>query len=422
MGNRSDSGPKALSVSQNSGCGGCFGWSFALVFLAAGLAMTWFLTLRPLWGIYEAQSWVATPCEIVSSGLNHNGEGSTKLEVVYTYTFDGASYRSEQYCFVSASTNTSTAWKNQVVADLPAGKASTCFVDPKKPSVAVIDRGWVPDMWWCLFPLPFVLVGGLFFLAMIGVIRTAPTNPAGTWRPQTSTSIESNVDDERDDDAYESPYRPNIDKNDGPVTLKPEATPLQMMIGSLFLALFVNGILLFFAWDPIQQFRGGGFGVLSWFTALFMIPFVAVGLGLIGFVIYCFLSLFNPVPTLVVSSAAIPLGEELRVNWTLSGRVYSIREFRITLKGTEKATYRRGTNTVTDKSVFALIPIFETTQSFDMEEGSATVTIPADSMHSFSSANNKIEWTLEVRGEIALWPDVAAAFPITVLPQTKGSA
>lgn len=422
MGNRSDSDPKALSVSRNSGCGGCFGWSFALVFLTAGLAMTYFMTFRPLWGIYEAQNWVATPCEIVSSGLKHDGEGSVKLEVTYTYDFEGKPFRSEQYCFVSMSTNTSTAWKNQVVTNLPAGKATTCFVDPKNPSVAVIDRGWVPDMWWSLFPIPFVLVGGLIFLAMIGVIRTAQSNPAGTWRPQGSAANESNDDEEDDDDDYQSPYRPNSDKNDGPVTLQPETTPLQMMIGSLVLALFVNGFLLFFVWDPIQQFRAGGLGALDWFTTLFMIPFVAAGFGLILFVLYSFLSLFNPVPKLVVSSSAIPLGEELRVNWTLSGRVHSIREFRITLKGVEKATYRRGTNTVTDKSVFALIPLFETTQSFDMEEGSAKVTIPADSMHSFSSANNKIEWTIEVRGEITLWPDVAAAFPITVLPQSRKSA
>ena len=425
MANRSDRRPKAISVSQNSGCSGCFGWSFALIFLAAGLGMSYFMTFLPLWGMYESKDWVSTPCEIVSSGVKHDGEGSAKLEVVYTYTYAETSYRSEQYCFVSMSTNTSNAWKSNVVKNLPAGTATTCFVNPKSPSVAVIERGWVPDMWWCLFPIPFAVIGGLFFLAMIGVIRTTPASSAGTWRPQSPSTSELSDEDEDgddDDDEYESPYSRSSRESDGPVTLNPETTPMQMLIGSMFMALFVNGILLFFVWGPIQQFRAGGFGGLDWFSTIFLLPFVAIGLGLMAFVIYSFLCLFNPVPTLVVSSASIPLGEELHINWTLSGRVYSIREFRMTLQGIEKATYRRGTNTVTDKSVFARVPIFETTQSFDMEEGSAKVTIPADTMHSFSAPNNKIEWTIEVHGEITLWPDVAVSFPITVLPMSKDSA
>jgi hypothetical protein len=36
-------------------------------------------------------------------------------------------------------------------------------------------------------------------------------------------------------------------------------------------------------------------------------------------------------------------------------------------------------------------------------------------MHSFAAKNNKIVWTLHVRGEIPRWPDVDDEFPFTVL-------
>lgn len=371
--------------------------------------MAYFMTFRPLWGVYVAQEWVSTPCQIISSELKRQGKGSVRLEVVFDYRYDGRDYQSNQYCFMSISSNTSRAWKTQAVQSHPAGKESTCFVDPNDPASAVIDRGWVPDMWWGLFPIPFLLIGGVVFLGSTGSLRSSSAKSTGDWRPETESDSDS-------DDEYESPYRRHSEQDAGPVTLKPETTPLQMLIGSAIAALFVNGILALFVWEPIQQFRAGGLFAMNWFTTLFMVPFVAIGLGLIAFFLYSFLALFNPRPTLVVSSAAIPLGEELRVNWMLSGRVDSIRELRISLKGVEKATYRRGTNTATDQSIFARIPIVETTQSFDMGEGSATIAIPVDTMHSFSAANNKIEWTINVCGEIPWWPDVAASFPITVLP------
>ena len=42
--------------------------------------------------------------------------------------------------------------------------------------------------------------------------------------------------------------------------------------------------------------------------------------------------------------------------------------------------------------------------------------IPAGTMHSFSANNNKIIWTLTVKGEISRWPDVDESFDVTVGP------
>ena len=387
------------------------------MFLAVGLGMAYMITFQPLWGMVRSRDWVQTPCRILSSELKQN-DGSSQLAVVFAYSVTNREHHSERYCFSQMSSNTADGWKRRVLADHPAGKQTTCFVNPSDPTDAVIERGWVPDMWWGLFPIPFVLVGFVALLVATGVIKVSNPNVPGNlsgWRPSPVEHPQNQGTSEFDDSQAGASF-----EETGPVTLNPEATPFQSLLGAIFVAAFWNGIVSIFVWQQVAQFARGGFAAFDWFLALFLIPFVLIGLGLIGFVLYTLLALFNPRPTLIVSSASIPLGEDLQVNWSLSGRSGSIREFKISLKGTEKATYRRGTTTTTDAATFAEIAIVETTEMFDMEQGSANVTIPADSMHSFNAPNNKIVWTLEVRGAIPLWPDVSASFPINVLPLPIG--
>lgn len=368
-----------------------------------------FLALWPWYGVLQARSWVATPCTVVSSEVKADDD-SLKLSVVFKYSVEQKEYQSDTYCFVSMGSNTANRWKRQVVKDHPAGKLTNCFVNPSNPAQAVIERGWVPDMWWGFFPIPFVLVGVVALLAAMGVIRLPQSKAAGVWRPvnranpMPNPSVETNELDE---------------PTEGPVTLAPASSPLGNLIGSFFIAAFWNGILSIFVWDAIQRIVQGKLVGWGWFEVVFLTPFVLIGVALIGLVFYTLLALFNPRPTLTIDSAAIPLGETLRLSWNLTGRVNSISLFKISLKGVEHATYRRGTNTTTDSETFAEIPIFETTEMFEMAEGSAEVVVPGDSMHSFDAPNNKVQWTLEVHGDIALWPDVSASFPITVLPMTR---
>ena len=45
-----------------------------------------------------------------------------------------------------------------------------------------------------------------------------------------------------------------------------------------------------------------------------------------------------------------------------------------------------------------------------------SIGIPADTMHSFAGEHNEIQWSVGVRGEIPIWPDVDEEFVIEVLP------
>jgi hypothetical protein len=143
---------------------------------------------------------------------------------------------------------------------------------------------------------------------------------------------------------------------------------------------------------------------------------VAVGLGLIGGVLYQFMALFNPRPRLTVSRGVLMPGDSIDVGWELTGRADRLRRFQISLEGREEATYRRGTNTRTDKEVFTRIQLTDTTDPFAMQSGSAKLKLPPDAMHSFKAANNKIMWVLKVSGDIPRWPDINDEFPITVAP------
>ena len=142
-----------------------------------------------------------------------------------------------------------------------------------------------------------------------------------------------------------------------------------------------------------------------------------VGLILVAVAIPLVLELFNPRPTITVSSPAVALGDELTVNWSIVGRVAKFTRFTVELQGTEEATPRRGTTTVTDRQVFARLPV-TTKSAHELERtGFARVTIPADTMHSFEATHNKVTWVVRVRGEIPKWPDSDDEFAIALSPR-----
>jgi hypothetical protein len=199
----------------------------------------------------------------------------------------------------------------------------------------------------------------------------------------------------------------------GPVVLKPRHSPIVKFFGAIFIALFWNGIVSVFLVQVVGGFRRGD---PSWGLTLFMTPFVIVGLGLLGLIVYQFLAMFNPRPTLELSSASIPLGGAAELGWRLSGRTRRVREFVVTLRGTEEATYRRGTDTRTDTNTFYEMELYKTSNAMEIAAGRVGVVLPQETMHSFEADNNKIVWNLDIRGDIRRWPDVKESFKITVVP------
>lgn len=196
----------------------------------------------------------------------------------------------------------------------------------------------------------------------------------------------------------------------GPVQLRSQQSRWGNF-GCLFVfALVWNAIVLAFILNIFAQKDG------KLVFIVFVIPFVLVGLGLVIAVIYSFLALFNPVPVVVVDNAHLIPGSRTMVHWSFRGSPSSLRSFALTLVGRESATYQRGTATHTDSEEFCEVTFFQSDVPAAIAAGSAEVTLPERTMHTFSARHNKIEWLLRARGKIPFWPDVREEFSLTVYP------
>ena len=131
------------------------------------------------------------------------------------------------------------------------------------------------------------------------------------------------------------------------------------------------------------------------------------------------MQLFNPKTVAVCSHSYLQPGSEFEISWLQKGNSKRIRKLILTLEGKEQVTYRQGTNTRTETSVFFSERILETVDPSEISRGFREVKIPDEAMHTFDAANNKIIWTLQIHGEIPYWPDILDDFTITVYPPTN---
>jgi hypothetical protein len=186
-----------------------------------------------------------------------------------------------------------------------------------------------------------------------------------------------------------------------------------VFVGSVFLALFWNGIVSVFLWQLIS---GEVKGPMAIGMGVFLIPFVLVGLGFILAVGYSFLSLFNPSLEVTLDSHDVHLGDKISGRWHVGGGAERIKKLSVVIEGIERVTYAQGTTTKTDTSLFFHQVIYQTTTPREIERGSFEIMIPETTMHSFEARHNQIRWSLLVSGDIPKWPDVAEEFALNVLP------
>jgi hypothetical protein len=373
---------------KGKGCLGCFFGIFLLIGLGATGAMLW-----PIVGIFRAKEWRETPCTILASEVQtHRSKGSLiySVELSYEYFVEDQRYVSTRYKFMTSSSSGYDS-KAEIVQRLAPGTKTVCYVDKRNPAEAVIERGFTSDIFLAFIPMIFAVIGGggiygvFFYKGKPKTVRPNAGMPAAAVTGPTP----------------------------GRTTLKASTSPGVRLGCSIIFALFWNGILSFFVADVISGWSNGkGDGC----STVFMIPFVLIGVGLFVLVLYCFLAMFNPRPTVTVSASSAALGEMVELEWEMSGNVDRIKVFTVLFEGREEATYRRGTTTSTDKSVFETIELAKITEPRDMRRGKVKVVIPMDTMHTFKSGNNKILWHFQVKGDIPKWPDVDESYDFEVLP------
>ncbi len=403
---REDAGPvgggertdeSIVKRASKAGSPGCVVGFFS-IFALFGLAFLIPFFILPLARSLRAQSWPAVPCTIVESavGVHGDSDGDTySIDVRYTYELNGRTYEGTRYKFFGGSSSGREA-KQAVIDQLPPGTHAACYVDPRDPASAVIDRGVGLEYLIGLVPMTFLAVGVGGMAWSLRVWRRArhrPPPPAPAPPGGGFTAL--------------GPSSPAT-----ATTLKPKMGPVGRFLGILFVAAFWNGIVGIFAFHAYDGWRGGQ---LDGCLTIFLIPFGLIGLLLLAALPYQFLSLFNPRPSLELDRGGLLLGATSTLRWSFSGWPGRIRQLKLTIEAREEATYRRGTTSTTDKSIFYRATVLETEDRLSIPQGQVQVSLPADLAPSFEAPHNKIVWVLKVHGDIRTWPDVNEELNLPVL-------
>ncbi len=346
--------------------------------VAGGAAGCWFLLVRPALLLLDARTWVETECTVIASRVrSHDSDDGTtySVDILFEYRTDGAPYRSSRHRFIGGSSSGAAA-KREVVERYPAGSRRTCWVDPDDPRRAVLDRGFHPIYLLGLLPLA-AMVGGALALGY-GLRR--PEDPARAAAPAAP--------------------------------VERTGTPGRKALGMALMMLFWNGLVAVFVGVAVNGWRHGS---PDWFLTLFLIPFVVVGLLLVVGFVQALLAIANPRVVLRLAPAAPRLGDTLTLEWEVRGRSDRLASLEIVLEGRERATFSRGTDSVTEHQVF-FRQVVASSVGLGAARGGASVWLPEDSMHGFSAPHNGVEWRLLVKGDIPRWPDVADEHALEVRP------
>jgi hypothetical protein len=366
---------------------------FGLIFVGLGMLALQFTFFRPMRGVLASRTWPANVCTVIDSQVasSSDSDGTTyRVEVRYRYTVDGREYESSRYDFLETSSSGYDD-KAAIVARYPPGTQTSCYVSPTDPTQAVLVRRFSPVYLVGLFPLLFVLVGAA---VVIWALRSA-------WSRRGIGSAA----------AVAEPVRDPQGGSSGPVELRPTVTRRAALLGLIFVALFWNGIVSVFV---VQVIKNRESGAQDGCMTLFLVPFVLVGLGLIFAVGRQFLVLFNPRVFLTLNPGQLRPGQTAYVDWRVAGRASRVQRLRITLEGREEATYRRGTDTHTDRETFLVLPIASSEQAFEIAQGSGRADVPPGVVPTFTASHNKIVWSFKVKMEIPGWPDSEDEYEVLV--------
>jgi hypothetical protein len=355
---------------------------FGLLTLIGG-GVTWGFVYQPARRAISAPGWKETPCRILFSRVGrHSGDdGDTySVDVLYEYTFNGRTRRSSRYELITVSSS-GIEGKSRAVEKYAPGTTTVCYVNPSRPAEAVLNRDFPWLLLLGLVPLGMFCGGVAGFVSMARGARPAAAEP------------------ERTGDT---------------LRLRPSITRPGRALGCGLFTLLWNGLTGVFVVVLAREWMAGE---APWGASLIVSPFVLVGVGGIWGTIYYTLALFAPTVELALTPGRLWLGGGGQLEWSLKKGLGRLRKLTILLVAREEATYARGTNSVTDKEEFHRTVVAETGDAYDLERGTRSVSIPARTMHSFTSAHNRVTWLVKVEGKVTGGPDIDEEYPIEVGPQ-----
>lgn len=406
--------------SPAEGAPGAVGTGFSVaafgLFALAGFGVLFGVVVPKAREWFAMRSWQETTAEVISGkvGSHRGNKGGTTYSVdfFYRYDFGGREYRSNRYDLLGGSSSGYDA-KADVVRAHAARSKLQVFVDPEKPWHAIVKRS--PGWWglFALFPLPFIAVGvgGIW-----GALRKGAKAAAAT-RSKAST-------------VSDPPIFPGAGTTKGfgtaalaggewqPTRLKPGCSVLVLLL----IALFWNGLVSAFVWEDIKLYRTGSW-IIGIVVSVFLIPFVGIGLMIIGGVVQHVMLLFGPRFEVQLDQAELRPGGTTRLRWRRAGGRGTVKDFDLLLLGREEVLSdgespkraRRG------KSVFYEEVLFTTRDSLATAQGQVELKIPEDAVPSFAAGNHVIRWMICLRAQVEGMPTIRDDRDLLVRPPKLSS-
>ena len=374
----------------------------------------------PQWRV--RREFVAAPCRVLAAptvDVRQEDEGESYRPLIpFQYKVGDRTYRADRYDLMQTWFADREA-AEEIASRFQEGETYQCWYDPQRPGTAVLE----PTLRWTVWLLLLLPVA---FLA-IGLGGLAYT----VW--QTSTSRErraaraSKVGGESNAAAGDGPAKyPTVpgtdDLNDSPGTTLAYRLPIALTPGwqlfSLATAcLFWNGLVIVLLVLAINNHLAGR---PDWILTVLVLPFAVFGGWLVMHWVRQLLKTTGIGPTRIeLSGHPLVPGDRFELFLSQSGRL-RVQALEVTLVCEEQATFRQGTDSVTDTREVRADPVV-LRNNFEVRPGApyelrCTLAVPAEAMHSFRSAHNSVHWKLRVRGQVARWDCYERSFPVIVRP------
>ncbi|MBN2294355.1 MAG: DUF3592 domain-containing protein [Pirellulales bacterium] len=387
----------------------------------AGLVVMVTTLLIPEWRVNH--EFVETTCVILAKQIgSQDGEDGTlyRPEIEIEYQIAGKQYRTRTYD-ITGTYSSGRADKEKILKQFDIGKRYDCWYDPRHPEVAVLVRGY-SVLAWVLLAVPgtFILIGGGGFIyRLLHWGKSAERCAAG--------GKATDIFERRGRAPSEYPSVPvGADMTNSPGTRLKYRLPISTsatwaLVGIGLFCLFWNGFVL-----VASYFVTGGFfgpGKIDWIPFLILIPFMLVGIVLIGAFIRQLLITTGVGQTFVeISDHPLFPGERYDLLVSQAGRL-QMNSLVVILVCEESATYQQGTDTRTETSRVYEQELFRR-ESFEIHRGLPLeerfqMDVPAGMMHSFKSDHNEVSWKVVVKGDVDHWPDYERSYPVIVYPSSS---
>ncbi len=401
----------------------------ALVLLGCGgLAVLFAAWVVPEWRANH--QFARGVCTVLRTQVGEKqGDDGTlyRPEVQIEYEIDGVTYRVSTYDIHTVRGGGYGTERDDAEAmrrRFNEGDEYVVYYDPSDPYVAVVIWGSSWRVWLSMIvPVSLVLIGGGGLVYTLATWGKSAERRAAIVKHAARLDLFSGNGASKPDFPY-VPVATNI--TDSPGTklafrLPVVGSPVWALSAWLVACLLWNGLVSVFVVIVIGSFVEGS---PDWLLAIFTLPFVLIGIGLIAFFLRQLLVTTGVGPTLVeISDQPLQPGRRYRLFLSQTGRL-KLRRLELLLVCDEGATFRHGTDARTETRRVWEQPLL---RRDDVEvaggvpfQTECELAVPVGAMHSFKSGHNEVTWRILVKGSPARWPDFERSFPVIIYPRVNG--